>query len=274
MADAYQRDAAEVADLLGVVSATGLSTADAEQRADAWGVNELAEPACRSQGLRLLDQFRSRLRGQFAADARIHRRDQGRRRHHRSLPHHASIGYLQERAPSTAWKPCARYWSPLCARRRQSQRDPGRHPGARRRRPSGSQRPCPGRRFPVYRLDPEVAAGVVDHRVGLVRGCSTLAKSTLAAFQVSLARRTRLSTPSCTRSARSAVGEHIGPSSVVSLGLVDPQARCVLVHPEIPGDMCDRTARVLHFTESSLAELVGIFPGCRHQPCASQPPSP
>ena len=47
--DAYQWDAAEVADLLSVVPATGLSTADAEQRADAWGANELAEPARRPQ---------------------------------------------------------------------------------------------------------------------------------------------------------------------------------------------------------------------------------
>ncbi|MFI1212569.1 cation-translocating P-type ATPase [Streptomyces sp. NPDC020802] len=63
VADACQREAAEVADLLGVVPATGLTTADAEQRADAWGANELAEPARRPQWLRFLDQFRSWLIG-------------------------------------------------------------------------------------------------------------------------------------------------------------------------------------------------------------------
>ncbi|MCX4859060.1 cation-translocating P-type ATPase [Streptomyces canus] len=69
VADACQRDAAEVADLLGVVPATGLSTADAEQRAEAWGANELAEPARRPQWLRLLDQFRSWLIGILLAAA-------------------------------------------------------------------------------------------------------------------------------------------------------------------------------------------------------------
>ncbi|MCW8103220.1 cation-translocating P-type ATPase [Streptomyces tauricus] len=69
VADACQRDAAEVADLLVVVPAMGLSTADAEQRADAWGANELAEPARRPQWLRLLDQFRSWLIGILLAAA-------------------------------------------------------------------------------------------------------------------------------------------------------------------------------------------------------------
>ncbi|MGA5710469.1 cation-translocating P-type ATPase [Streptomyces cellulosae] len=67
--DAYRRDAAEVADLLAVVPATGLSTADAEQRAAAWGANELAEPVRRPQWLRLLDQFRSWLIGILLAAA-------------------------------------------------------------------------------------------------------------------------------------------------------------------------------------------------------------
>ncbi|MEU3099173.1 cation-transporting P-type ATPase [Streptomyces sp. NPDC006967] len=63
MTDAHRRDASEVADLLGAAPATGLTTADAEQRADAWGANKLAEPARRPQWLRLLDQFRSWLIG-------------------------------------------------------------------------------------------------------------------------------------------------------------------------------------------------------------------
>ncbi|MEU0337477.1 cation-transporting P-type ATPase [Streptomyces bobili] len=69
VADAYQQDAAEVANLLGVAPATGLTTADAEQRAGAWGANELAEPARRPQWLRLLDQFRSWLIGILLAAA-------------------------------------------------------------------------------------------------------------------------------------------------------------------------------------------------------------
>ncbi|MFF8196187.1 cation-translocating P-type ATPase [Streptomyces bobili] len=69
VADAYQRDAAEVADLLGVAPATGLTTADAGQRTAAWGANELAEPARRPQWLRLLDQFRSWLIGILLAAA-------------------------------------------------------------------------------------------------------------------------------------------------------------------------------------------------------------
>ncbi|CAL9282968.1 cation-translocating P-type ATPase [Streptomyces sp. SudanB52_2052] len=63
MTQAYRRDAAEVADLLSVDPAAGLSTADAEQRQATWGANELAEPARRPQWLRLLDQFRSWLIG-------------------------------------------------------------------------------------------------------------------------------------------------------------------------------------------------------------------
>ncbi|MFE9649845.1 cation-translocating P-type ATPase [Streptomyces sp. NPDC006365] len=69
--DAYRRDAAEVADLLAVVPAMGLATADAERRAAAWGANELAEPARRPQWLRLLDQFRSWLIGILLAAAVI-----------------------------------------------------------------------------------------------------------------------------------------------------------------------------------------------------------
>ncbi|WP_329531005.1 HAD-IC family P-type ATPase [Streptomyces sp. NBC_01450] len=69
VADTYERDAAEVADLLGVAPATGLTTADAEQRAGIWGANELAEPARRPQWLRLLDQFRSWLIGILLAAA-------------------------------------------------------------------------------------------------------------------------------------------------------------------------------------------------------------
>ncbi|UUU19022.1 hypothetical protein [Streptomyces sp. DSM 40750] len=45
--DAYRRGAAEAADLLDVAPATGLTTADAEQRTAAWGADELAEPARR-----------------------------------------------------------------------------------------------------------------------------------------------------------------------------------------------------------------------------------
>ncbi|MFE7761036.1 cation-translocating P-type ATPase [Streptomyces sp. NPDC057438] len=67
--DAYRRDAAEVANVLAVVPATGLTTADAEQRTAAWGANELAEPARRPQWLRLLDQFRSWLIGILLAAA-------------------------------------------------------------------------------------------------------------------------------------------------------------------------------------------------------------
>ncbi|MGW3255186.1 cation-translocating P-type ATPase [Streptomyces fungicidicus] len=67
--DAYRRDAADVADSLAVVPATGLTTADAEQRAVAWGANELAEPVRRPQWLRLLDQFRSWLIGILLAAA-------------------------------------------------------------------------------------------------------------------------------------------------------------------------------------------------------------
>ncbi|MGV9703917.1 hypothetical protein [Streptomyces sp. NPDC003483] len=44
--------------------------------------------------------------------------------------------------------------------------------------------------FPAYGPDPEVAAEVVDHRVGLVRGwSSSFAKNTEAAFRISLTRR-------------------------------------------------------------------------------------
>ena len=63
VADACRREAAEVADLLRVDPATGLTTADVEQRTGEWGTNELAGPARRPQWLRLLDQFRSWLIG-------------------------------------------------------------------------------------------------------------------------------------------------------------------------------------------------------------------
>ncbi|OYP13167.1 metal-transporting ATPase [Streptomyces sp. FBKL.4005] len=58
-ADAYGREVGEVASLLGVDPAAGLTTAEAERRAADQGANELAEPARRPQWLRLLDQFRS-----------------------------------------------------------------------------------------------------------------------------------------------------------------------------------------------------------------------
>ncbi|MGW2832674.1 cation-translocating P-type ATPase [Streptomyces sp. NPDC001286] len=67
--DAHRREADEVAGRLGVDPATGLATADAEQRAGTWGANELAEPARRPQWLRLLDQFRSFLIGILIAAA-------------------------------------------------------------------------------------------------------------------------------------------------------------------------------------------------------------
>ncbi|MER5450852.1 cation-translocating P-type ATPase [Streptomyces sp. NPDC002764] len=67
--DAHRRGADEVAALLGVNPATGLTTADAEHRAGTWGANELAEPARRPQWLRLLDQFRSFLIGILIAAA-------------------------------------------------------------------------------------------------------------------------------------------------------------------------------------------------------------
>lgn len=67
--DAHRREADEVAALLGVTPATGLTTADAARRARAWGANELAEPARRPQWLRLLDQFRSFLIGVLLAAA-------------------------------------------------------------------------------------------------------------------------------------------------------------------------------------------------------------
>ncbi|WP_367325727.1 cation-translocating P-type ATPase [Streptomyces sp. HUAS ZL42] len=69
VADAHRREAAEVADLLDVAPAAGLTTADAERRAGVWGANELAEPARRPQWLRLLDQFRSWLIGILLAAA-------------------------------------------------------------------------------------------------------------------------------------------------------------------------------------------------------------
>lgn len=59
---------------------------------------------------------------------------------------------------------------------------------------------------------------------------------------------------------------------MVGLGLADPQPQGFLVDPEIPGHVGDRTARVLYFTDGTLAELVGILPGCRHQTCASHLP--
>ncbi|MFE9774452.1 cation-translocating P-type ATPase [Streptomyces sp. NPDC005931] len=59
----YGREAAEVADLLGVAPATGLTEQAVRERTASWGPNELAEPARRSQWLRLLDQFRSWLIG-------------------------------------------------------------------------------------------------------------------------------------------------------------------------------------------------------------------
>ncbi|MFE7804512.1 cation-translocating P-type ATPase [Streptomyces sp. NPDC057430] len=69
MVDAYQHDAARVGELLGVDVATGLAPAECERRVGVWGANELAEPARRSQWLRLLDQFRSWLIGILLAAA-------------------------------------------------------------------------------------------------------------------------------------------------------------------------------------------------------------
>ncbi|MFE7901015.1 cation-translocating P-type ATPase [Streptomyces sp. NPDC057424] len=68
-ADAHERPADEVADLLGVVPDTGLTSADAAQRTAAYGTNELAEPVRRPQWLRLVDQFRSWLAGILLAAA-------------------------------------------------------------------------------------------------------------------------------------------------------------------------------------------------------------
>ncbi|MFJ9542481.1 cation-translocating P-type ATPase [Streptomyces sp. NPDC101225] len=67
--DAYQREAAEVAGLLGVVPATGLTTDDVRRRTGTWGANELAEPGRRPQWLRLLDQFRNWLIGMLLVAA-------------------------------------------------------------------------------------------------------------------------------------------------------------------------------------------------------------
>ncbi|MFP8903192.1 cation-translocating P-type ATPase [Streptomyces atacamensis] len=69
VADAHRRGAAQVAGLLGVDPSEGLSEAEAQRRADDWGTNSLAEPARRSQLLRLLDQFRSWLIGILLAAA-------------------------------------------------------------------------------------------------------------------------------------------------------------------------------------------------------------
>ncbi|MGW3104249.1 cation-translocating P-type ATPase [Streptomyces sp. NPDC001100] len=69
VADAYQWEVAEVADLLGVAPATGLTTDDAQRRTDTWGANELAEPTRRPQWLRLLDQFRNWLIGMLLVAA-------------------------------------------------------------------------------------------------------------------------------------------------------------------------------------------------------------
>ncbi|MGY1455621.1 cation-translocating P-type ATPase [Streptomyces sp. SS8] len=69
VADAHLRDAAQVAGLLGVDPSAGLSEEEAQRRAADWGTNSLAEPARRSQLLRLLDQFRSWLIGILLAAA-------------------------------------------------------------------------------------------------------------------------------------------------------------------------------------------------------------
>jgi len=69
VADAHQRDAVEVADLLDVEPDIGLTSADVQQRIGAWGANELAEPTRRPQWLRLLDQFRNWLIGMLLVAA-------------------------------------------------------------------------------------------------------------------------------------------------------------------------------------------------------------
>ncbi|MCT7356579.1 cation-translocating P-type ATPase [Streptomyces sp. 15-116A] len=69
MTDAYRRQPADVAELLAVDPQAGLTSAEVEQRAAAYGANELAEPARRPQWLRLLDQFRSWLIGILLAAA-------------------------------------------------------------------------------------------------------------------------------------------------------------------------------------------------------------
>ncbi|CAL9649143.1 cation-translocating P-type ATPase [Streptomyces sp. enrichment culture] len=69
VADAHLRPTVDVAGMLGVDPATGLTSADAQERAVACGTNELAAPARRPQWLRLLDQFRSWLIGILLAAA-------------------------------------------------------------------------------------------------------------------------------------------------------------------------------------------------------------
>ncbi|MFP8942201.1 cation-translocating P-type ATPase [Streptomyces fenghuangensis] len=69
VADAHLRDAAQVGGILGVDPSAGLSAREAQRRATDWGANSLAEPARRSQLLRLLDQFRSWLIGILLAAA-------------------------------------------------------------------------------------------------------------------------------------------------------------------------------------------------------------
>jgi Ca2+-transporting ATPase len=67
--DAYHRDAGDVAAVLGVDPATGLSAAAAVARLEASGPNELAEPVARPVWLRFVDQFRSWLIGILAVAA-------------------------------------------------------------------------------------------------------------------------------------------------------------------------------------------------------------
>jgi hypothetical protein len=61
--------------------------------------------------------------------------------------------------------------------------------------------------FPAHRLDPEVVAEVIDHRVGLVPGwSSSFAKNTEAALRISFARHnSAISLRSCVSSVHSAV---------------------------------------------------------------------
>lgn len=61
--DAHRLDPAQVAGGLGVDPATGLSTAQATDRAGTHGPNRLAEPARRPEWLKFLDQFRNWLIG-------------------------------------------------------------------------------------------------------------------------------------------------------------------------------------------------------------------
>jgi Ca2+-transporting ATPase len=69
LTEAYRRDAGDVAAVLGVHPAVGLSAAAAAARLESAGTNELAEPVARPAWRRFVDQFRSWLIGILAAAA-------------------------------------------------------------------------------------------------------------------------------------------------------------------------------------------------------------